>query len=310
MKRFSRRFCPTGLMLFTLLGTIAGRGETFRVATYNLEGYLDVATPSRAAKSQSARAKVRESIRALKPDVLAVQEMGSLQALLELRDSLKAEGLDLPYWEHVGGFDTNIHVAVLSRLPFTARRSHTNENFLLDGRRFRVSRGFGEVDIQVTPKYCFTLLVAHLKSKRPVPQADESELRLEEAKLLREKIEARLAAEPGANLVVLGDLNDSKDASSTKMVIGRGKNKLLDTRPAERNGDGREARPGGREVRNIAWTHYYAKDDSYSRIDYLLLSPGIAREWVASETYVLSLPDWGVASDHRPLVAAFEAEDR
>ncbi len=122
---------------------------TFRVATYNVENYLDQPTESRThPKSAEAKAKIRESIRALKPDVIALEEMGTTNALLELRVSLKAEGLDFPYWEHVTGFDTNIHVAVLSRFPIIARRPHTNDNFLLSGRRFRVSRGFAEVDIQ------------------------------------------------------------------------------------------------------------------------------------------------------------------
>ena len=224
------------LLALLLCARFAG-AETFRVATYNLESYLDQPTETRSAKLAAAKAKVRESILALKPDVLALQEMGRTNALLELRDSLKADGLDLPYWEHVSGFDTNIHVAILSRFPFTARRPHTDESFLLSGRRFRVSRGFAEVDIQVNTNYSFTLIAAHLKSKRAVAQADEAELRLEEAKLLREKIDARLAANPNANLVVLGDFNDTKDSASTKAVIGRGKHKLVDTRPAERNGD-------------------------------------------------------------------------
>jgi len=293
------------LLGLLLCASYAG-GETFRVGTYNLESYLDQPTQTRPAKLTDAKAKVRESILALKPDVLALQEMGRTNALLELRDSLKADGLDLPYWEHVGGFDTNIHIAILSRFPFIACRPHTNESFLLSGRRFRVSRGFGEIDIQVNTNYSFTLIAAHLKSKRAVPQADEAEMRLEEAKLLREAIDARLAANPSANLIVLGDFNDTKDAASTKAVIGRGKQKLLDTRPAERNGDNAP----GHEPRNVAWTHYYAKEDSYSRIDYLLVSPGMAHEWVADGTYVLTLPNWGVGSDHRPIVATFEAEDK
>ena len=284
--------------------------ETFRVATYNVENYLDLPTETRPAKLAPAKAKVRESILALKPDVLALQEIGSTNALLELRESLKAEGLDLPYWEHVAGFDTNIYVAVLSKFPFTACRSHTNENFLLSGRRFRVSRGFAEVDIQVNPAYSFTLLTAHLKSKRPIPQADEAELRLEEAKLLREKVDARFAANPNVNLIVLGDFNDTKDAASTKAVIGRGRDKLLDTRPAERNGDKAPSPNPAWEPRNITWTHYYGKEDSYSRIDYLLISPGLAREWFTNETYVLTMPDWGVGSDHRPVAATFEAADK
>jgi len=283
--------------------------DIFRVATYNLESYLDVATETRGVKSESSKAKVRESIRSLKPDVLALQEVGSPSALSELRDSLKREGLDLPYSEFVSGHDTNIHIAVLSRFPFTGRYLYTNENFLLSGRRFHVSRGFAELDIQVNANYSFTLLTAHLKSKRAVGEADETEMRIEEAKLLREKIDFRLAARPELNLIVLGDFNDTKDAISTKTLIGRGKYKLIDTRPAERYGDGACLDNPPEESRNITWTHYFGKEDTYSRIDYILLSRGMAREWPTNETYVLRIPDWGFASDHRPLVAALIAAD-
>ncbi len=296
---------PVFLLVFSVCAAFC-RGESFRVATYNLESYLDQPTETRPAKLAAAKAKVCESILALKPDALALQEMGRTNALLELRDSLKAGGLDLPYWEYVSGLDTNIHIAILSRFPFIGCRHHTNESFLLSGRRFRVSRGFGEVDIQVNANYSFTLIAAHLKSRRPIPQADEAEMRLEEAKLLREKIEDRFTADPNANLVVLGNLNDTKDSAVVKAVVGRGKHKLVDTRPAERNGD----TPSGRELRNVTWTHYYSKEDSYSRINYIFLSPVMARKWLSNETYVLTLPDWGIASDHRPIVATFEVEGK
>ena len=236
--------------------------------------------------------------------------MGTTNALLELRASLKAEGMDFPYWEQVNGFDTNIHVAVLSKFPITARRSHTNENFLLAGRRFSVSRGFSEVDIQVSTNYSFTLLGAHLKSKRPVPEGDEAELRLQEAKLLREKVDALLKANPNANLVVLGDFNNTKDSPSTKAIIGTGKLKLVDTRPAERNGDDAPNSNPRYSPANVTWTYYYGVEDTYSRIDYILLSPGMAREWIKKETYVLAMPNWGIGSDHRPIVAGFETEDK
>jgi endonuclease/exonuclease/phosphatase family metal-dependent hydrolase len=285
------------------------RGESFRVATYNVENYLDTPTQTRSAKSAVARAKVRDSILAIQPDVLALQEIGTADALLELRASLKEGGLDLPHWELVSGHDTNVHIAVLSRFPFTARRSQTNENFLLGGRRFRVSRGFGEVDVQVTTNYTFTLITAHLKSKRIVPQADETELRLEEAKLLREKIDARFTANPDVNLIVLGDFNDTKDSASTKAVIGKGRHKLVDTRPAERAGGDSPSGDSASE-RKVTWTHFYPKEDSYSRIDYILLSPGMAHEWLPNESFVLALPNWGVASDHRPVIAMFEAADK
>ena len=282
---------------------------TFRVATYNIENYLDQPTRNRKAKSADAKAKVCQSILALKPDVLALEEMGTTNALLELLGCLKSASLDLPYWEHVGGADTNIHVVIVSKFPIIARRSHTNDSFLLSGRRYRVGRGFGEVDVQISTNYTLTVIAAHLKSKRAVPEADEAEMRLEEAKLLREKVDACLAANPSAHLVVLGDFNDSKDSASTKTIIGRGRHKLVDTRPAERNADDAAGSEPTTHGSGIAWTHYYDKEDLYSRIDYILLSPGLTGQWLAKETYVPRIPNWGIGSDHRPIVATFRTPD-
>ena len=298
------------ILLCNFLAFPLSAAETFRVATYNLENYLDQPTGTRPLKTPEAKTKIGESLRALQADIVALQEMGAAGALAELRASLKAEGLDYLFWEYVRGWDTNIHIAVLSKFPIVARRPHTNESFLLFGRRFRVSRGFAEIDIQVNKHYSFTLISAHLKSRRPVPEADETELREQEAVLLRERIDACLAARPDANLIVLGDFNDSKDSRSTRTLIGRGRRALIDTRPAERNGDD-QPNPNPRyDPRNITWTHHYGKEDTYSRIDYILLSHGMAREWSASNTFVLALPNWGVGSDHRPIVAGFIAEDR
>ena len=93
---------------------LLGAPQTFRIATYNLENYLDQPAGTRPAKTAEGRAKIRENLRVLNADVVALQEMGSTNALLELRSSLKAAGTYYQYWEHVSGWDTNIHVAVLS----------------------------------------------------------------------------------------------------------------------------------------------------------------------------------------------------
>jgi len=299
--------------LLALLWATAGpaQTQTFRVAAYNVETYLDQPTASRHyVKSAAAKAKVRETILAMQPDVLTLEEMGTTNALFELRDSLKAGGLDLPNWEWIEGFDTNIHVVVLSRFPIIARHPHTNDTFLLDGRRFRVSRGFAEVDIQVATNFTFTLIGVHLKSRRPVGDADEADLRLEEAKVLRHIIDQHFQADPEVNLVVLGDFNDVPNAASTRAVMGRGKFRLFDTRPAERNGDTGAGPANHRPPRTIAWTHFYGVDDTYSRIDYILLSPAMKRHWLAEGTYIPTIPNWGIGSDHRPVAAGFTLEER
>ena len=297
-------------LAFISLSPLTFSANTFRLATYNVENYLDQPTESRPfVKSVQAKAKVCESIRAADVDVIALEEMGGTNALMELRASLKAQGQDFPYWEHVSGWDTNIHVAILSKWPIQASRPHTNDNFLLDGRRFSVSRGFAEVDLQVATHFTVTLIAAHLKSRRAVPDADEAELRLEEAKILRNIVDERFLVNPDAKLIVLGDFNDVKDSESTKTIIGRGKFKLVDTRPAERNGDTATNEIARFEPRNITWTHYYGKEDTYSRVDYILFSPALAQAWVKNETYILRMPNWGVGSDHRPIVAAFKTEN-
>jgi endonuclease/exonuclease/phosphatase family metal-dependent hydrolase len=305
-----RSWCLVTLVCLGGALLAADSAASFTVATYNLENYIDGGGGGRVAKPADARAKVRESIRALKPDVLAVQEIGTTNVLLELRASLNAEGLDFPYWEHVRGWDTNIFVAVLSRYPITARRPHTRESFLLRGRRFQVSRGFLEVDIQVHSRYSFTLLTAHLKSRRLIAAADEAEMREQEAMLLRERVDAVLRARPKPNLIVLGDFNDTKDSKPVQALLGKGVGVLVDTRPAERNGDDAPAPNPRWDPRQVTWTHFYGKEDSYDRVDYILLSAGMAREWDRAGTYVLALPNWGVASDHRPLIARFHAQER
>lgn len=301
--------------LFLLLGLFtaalkAAPAAQFTIATYNLENYLIQDQGTRTAKPEASRTRIREAIRGVNADVLALQEVGGTNALLELRSALRKEGLDYPHWEHVTGWDTNIQVAILSRLPFAARLPHTQENFLLNGRRFQVSRGFAEVQIQVNKQYAFTLITAHLKSRRASPDASEADIREQEALRLREIIDARLKENPAVNLVVLGDFNDTKDSRSTRALVGRGRGALVDIRPTERNGD-TEPNPIPRfEPRHIAWTHYYGKEDTYSRIDYILLSPAMAKEIKPAGTFVFTMPNWGTASDHRPVVATFTAQDR
>jgi endonuclease/exonuclease/phosphatase family metal-dependent hydrolase len=197
-------------------------------------------------------------------------------------------------------------MAVLSRFPIVANRPHTNASFLLNGRRVRVQRGFAEVDIRVNPQFEFTLIAVHLKSKLSSHVANEDDMREHEATLLREIIDSRLSDNPRAKLVVAGDFNDTKDSASVKIILGKGSDALWDTRPSEKNGDDPNATQYRRNSRTIAWTHYYAREDTYSRIDYIFLSPCMAKYWNIGDAHILSLPNWGLASDHRPIVATFQ----
>jgi len=303
-----RRWLALGIVLAGVHALSAA--EHFTVATYNVENYLHTDVAGRRSKPAESKARVADTLLALRADVLALQEIGCTNALLELRARLRAGGLDYAHWEHVTAYDTNIHVAVLSRFPFSARRPHTNEQFLLDGRRFEVRRGFAEVEVEVNARYRFTLLAAHLKSKLPALGANEAELRLQEARMLRAKIDGHLKANPNVNLMVLGDLNDTHTSKPIRAVVGRGANELVDTRPPERGPGvvGSQVAPTG--TNSVAWTYFYNREETYSRFDYVLLSKGMAKEWNRVNSFVFALPYWAEASDHRPVLVTLLAEDK
>ena len=131
-------------LLWLVPGLLAG---TFTAATYNLEFYVDKPVFNGVKpKSAESRRVIRESLRAMNADVVAFQEVGSTNALLELRSTLAREGLDYPYWDYVRGRDSTLHLAYFSKYPITARKHHASEGYLHQGRRFYVARGFGEFE--------------------------------------------------------------------------------------------------------------------------------------------------------------------
>lgn len=281
-------------------------GTTVVVATYNLENYHIRPYGNRPIKPAESRFRVNEILLAIRPDVLALQEMGELEALKTLQADLKRGGLDLPFREHLGGADTNIYMALLSRFPISSSHPHTNESFVLDGRRFHPGRSTINVDICVHSNAHFNLLTTHLKSKRPVAFADEAELREQEARLLRAHVDELLHHDPRAPMIICGDFNDTPDSKPIRLLIGTGRYALEDSRPSERHPGDPAALPDGSHERRITWTHYYAKEDTYSRIDYIFMSRGLRPTWHPEQSYVFASPVWGEASDHRPVVCTFQ----
>ncbi len=278
-------------------------GETFTVVTYNLQNYLLDALPSRAAKPVERRDRVAEILGSLNPDVLVVQEIGGAGALEDLADRLEAAGVRLPHREIAWGADPAIAAAVLSRFPFVSRRSHTNDTILAEGRLLRTSRGFVEVEFQAPDGMPVTLLAAHLKSKRETGRPSEASIREAEAQALRRHVDALFDGDPHARILVVGDLNDHQDSRPLRLLKSRGPRALVDLRPGER----RRGTPneGNQPTDAATWTHHYAKEDSYGRFDYILVSPALRPLWRPESSYVPDIPGWSRASDHRPVVASF-----
>lgn len=273
-------------------------GDEFSVMSYNLFRYCyddrDRDGQRNDPKPEAEIAALLATIAGVKPDVLAVQEMGSPDLMQQFAERLKAHGLDYPHVEYVPGSLTNLNIAVLSRFPFASRQSATNDSYTIGEMTFPVQRGIISVDVQVNPAYRFRLMAAHLKSKLFHP-AGQTEMRRNEARLLAKHVRRALEEDPARNLLVVGDFNDTHRSAPLGELLGGKRPLLFDLRPRDAVGD--------------VWTHYWDNEDTYERIDYLLVSEGMKPEVVAGKTRILRSETAARASDHRPLVGVFKARD-
>lgn len=230
-------------------------------------------------------------IAAEKPDVLAVQEIGSPLYFEELRRKLRQAGLDYTHADYVPGPvpDTG-NLAVYSRFPIVSKQPITNEVYAIGAQRLPVLRGFLSVDIEPEPGCRFRLMTAHLKSKVFDPNG-QTEMRRNEARLLAKHIRNAIASDKQLNLLVAGDLGDTVDSSAVREILASG---VTDLRPADPMGD--------------VWSRYVKAQDAYERVDYLLASPAMLRRCIAAKSRTVRHPLLHDASDHRPLVAVFAAK--
>jgi endonuclease/exonuclease/phosphatase family metal-dependent hydrolase len=278
--------------------------EEIVVASYNVGNYWLVHPGTNAslinepAKPEGEIAAVIKVLHRIKPDIVGLIEIGDESMLEDLQRRLRSAGLDYAHCEWIEGADEVRHVCLLSRFPIVARNSREDVRFELDGKSLRMNRGILDVTVEVNPQYRLRLVGAHLKSRRDVPEYDKAWMRAKEARLLREHIDEILAASPDTNLMLFGDLNDTKNEYPVRQIIGSkgAPNYMMDLWLHDRRGE--------------RWTYYWKTADEYSRIDYLLVSPGLAKEVLVEKCGIDDTPFWNEASDHRAIYAVIFAVDR
>lgn len=270
----------------------------FTFMAYNLKNWLVMERGgSEKPKPEREVKAVLDMILDVKPDILGVCEIGTKDDLLDLQKRLKDAGLDLPHAELCDGPDAYRNLAVLSRFPIVARDHQTNLSYQMAGQTFPFNRGILDATVEPAPGYRLRLLGNHLKSKRPVDEGDEAEMRRNESRLLRAHVESIMAAAPDTNLLVYGDLNDTKNTDV-----------ILDLK-------GKEGRADHlydlwlRDRFGFTWTHYWTTADEYARIDYVLYTKSLAPEILKQDSYIHHAPEWFTASDHRPLVVRIAPKD-
>ena len=304
------RLTVWALLLAHSVGLPAQVNETLIVASYNVDNYRVVPSERRRAKAVAAREAVLQQILGARADILALQELGSARALESLRRSLVQNGLEYPHFAVLEVEGGEIHTGVLSRFPITENRSEPLAQFVLYGRAYSVLRGLLEVDIEVSRNYRLTLMNLHLKSQLPVWFADQADFRLAEAEWVRQRIDRLMNRLPDVNLVLVGDLNDHPKSAPLRTLAGRGRGRMWDCRPVAAIIAAGHSSPLSEVGPGIAWTHYYEREDSYFRYDYILTSGGLRREWVPNGSEIIRRADWHRASDHRLILARFFPLDK
>jgi endonuclease/exonuclease/phosphatase family metal-dependent hydrolase len=297
-----------------------------RLATYNIENLFDeraggvkpgVDKDAMPNKPAEHKREVADAIRAIDADIVALQEIGSVEALLWFRDEyLKDAG-----YEHVVSLDSGdsrgIEQAVLSRFPITSaevfphlplggvhpemygNEKNYNAGEPLMGRRSPLvatievpGSAFGHDNAD---PYEMTLIVVHHKSGRW-----NDYWRTAEAKKFVQIARDIERENPGAQIAVLGDFNAQMNEEPLRIYREAGFNDLFH------------------------WSERSAQTQTHASgrgIDFVLVNGAMSRSLVDSSAFVYATPllprdaDWrttpppvGYASDHMPVVVDLRPE--
>ncbi|MDB6116079.1 MAG: Endonuclease/Exonuclease/phosphatase family protein [Lacunisphaera sp.] len=292
MTGFLRPFALFVAISFWLVSTASA---ALTIAAYNVENYtiadrlVDGVYRPAYPKPEKEKAALRQVIAGIAPDILAVEEMGTQAFLDDFQRELKQVGQNYPYTALLQAADTDRHVAVLSKIPFKEVRRHAAVAITYFKEKDVVKRGVLEV-IFATNEGDFSLFIIHLKSRR-TERKDDPESNLQrglEAEAVRDLALSRYPDPTKGKFIICGDWNDTRDTRPIRALQKRGDTELGEILRAS-------------DSRGETWTHYYRREDSYSRIDYFLASPAMKPFVTGARATIWDGPGVAEGSDHRPV---------
>lgn len=294
----TRLSCFCFLLLNLLIA--AGRAEPLTIATYNIENYtlsdrmVEDVYRKDYPKPEAEKTALRAVIRQINAEVLALQEIGGESFLNELQRDLKREGMDYPHRVVLQADDKDRMIAVLSKRPFVAVKKHDDLTFKYFDGVSKVKRGLLEVHFTTTDGEV-TLFVVHLKS-RYTERPDDLNAALQragEATAIRDRVLTEFPDPATARFLIAGDFNDGRTSRPVRAMMERGKTTIADWLPAA-------------DERGHVWTHFFRREDSYSRVDHILVAPGLLPRVRGKAGLIKDSSEVGLASDHRPVVVVIE----
>ena len=211
------------LGVFLMFVSLVFGDNILKVASYNVENLFDLKSDGYRYKEYKPNTKslwnkknykiklknISKVIKDIDADIIALQEIGSLDALKDLRYELKQRGVYYRYYKIADKKPTAIKVAILSKIPFV----YAKELSVTPSYKYRnileVKFRFGKDEL-----YMF---INHWKSK-----AGPESMRIVSAKKLIRRIK-RIGVDK--NIIVLGDFNSDYE----EYKLFKRKRKLNDT---------------------------------------------------------------------------------
>jgi len=183
-----------------------------KVATYNVENLFDLKKsgyeykeyiPYTKAKwnKQNYKKKLNNIAKVIKDidaDIIALEEIESLEALKDLRFTLKQKGLYYKYYKIANAKTTTVKVALLSKYPFSSREISVDYSYKF--------RNILEAKFKIYNKEIY-LFVNHWKSK-----SGAESMRIKSAKALVKRIK-QIGYDK--NIIIVGDFNSHYEEYKT-----------------------------------------------------------------------------------------------
>lgn len=269
-------------------------GDVLTLASFNILNLFDnydnpyAEDESTPTKPREQMEKVAATIRKINPDVIALQEVEKREYLARFVQVMLA---DMGY-EHVVELESNdirgIDCAVLSRVPIGPVTTYRYLRWTDDeGRTQAFNRDLLRVNLQPEGKPDFDLFVVHLKSKSSKGRSDE--IRLGEARKVREVLDGILKKDQQARFVLCGDFNDDWDSPALMAIRGE-KDEPLKCFATEL--------PPEKRIT-------YNRPPHQSMIDYIFCSPAMAERYMPGSYRIFPGSVDTSGSDHNPVALRF-----
>lgn len=202
-----------------------------------------------------------KAIRDIDADIICLQEVENQPVLDRFNSEFLARSKSKRYTARIlidGNDPRKIDVAILSRFPIRSIRSYRHDRNKKN-TAFLFSRDCLRVEIDVEGKF-LTLYGNHFKSMM-FSRKETRKRRIEQSERMLEIVKEDWGEDLDGNFVILGDLNDypqNGGGSSTALSALLDEPKLINCVERLSGAD--------------RWTHYWAKEQEYRQLDYLILS--------------------------------------